>query len=93
MWSADWRIVNLALVDQWGGLCQVRVNVRPQTGLNGFNLTSWIKRLFALLTEFACYLISTVPNLSGGALDRLVGRLNMAMRRSQEKMMSDVVYV
>lgn len=68
------------------------MNVCSQTGLDGFNLTSWIKRLFALLTEFACYLISTVPNLSGGALDRLVGRLNMAMR-SQEKMMSYVVYV
>lgn len=61
------------------------MNVCSQAGLDGFNLTSWIKRLFALLTEFACYLISTVPNLSGGALDRLVGRLSLHLWRSQEK--------
>lgn len=44
--------------------------------LDGFYLTPWISELFDLLTNFACYLISTVPGLAGGALARLVGEIN-----------------
>lgn len=44
MWSVDWNIVvNLALVDCWERLCQVKVSECPQTDLDDFDLTTLIK--------------------------------------------------
>lgn len=52
-------------------------------------LPGW-SELFDLLTNFACYLISTIPGLAGGALDRLVGEIKHGNENKLEK--NDVRY-